>query len=410
MLVTIWLLILFLLSLLAYLSFSFIAQDAVSTFSQTLDLTRKNYEIEPLSRLYQNPERLEAILNFSRVLFVIPVLLLAYYWSNRAAGAAAVAPALVFLILLLYLLPEWLLSRTPNVLFRGTVQVTAYLFYPIYWFLAKLTPLNPPEPAAPVEAKAKVNGEDENPESKEFKVDIIKAVSTIGETTVREVMTPRVDMVSIASTATLSELHQMFKEHKFSRLPVYKEKVDNIAGIVSVMDLVGSIPNTDLSVPVTSIMRPAVFVPETKKVFTLLLDFREQRTQMAIVIDEYGGTSGLVTMEDLLEEIVGEIQDEYDEAPHDAFREKEGTYVVTGKFPVERLEELFHIEVAAEDFETISGLIFSILGRIPAVGEMIRYQNLNLEILEADKRRIHRVRIRMLPKEETMEESVASSQ
>jgi len=249
------------------------------------------------------------------------------------------------------------------------------------------------------------NGEPEE-KSEEFKVDILKAVSMIGETTVREVMTPRVDMVCIPATATLSELFQLFKEYKFSRLPVYKEKIDNIIGIVSVMDLVGRMPNSELSNPVTGILRPAVFVPETKKVFTLLREFRESHAQMAIVIDEYGGTSGLVTLEDLLEEIVGEIEDEYDEARFESFREKDGAYVVTGKFPIERLEEIFQVDVGAEDFETVSGLVFSIVGRIPVVGELIQYKNLSLEVLEADKRRIHRLRIRQLRPKEDAEQTL----
>jgi len=132
-----------------------------------------------------------------------------------------------------------------------------------------------------------------------------------------------------------------------------------------------------------------------------LREFRESHNQVAIVIDEYGGTSGLVTLEDLLEEIVGEIEDEYDEAPaSETFREVDGTYVVTGKFPVERMEEMFQLQIPAEDFETISGLVFSTLGRIPLVGESLTYKNLRLEILDADKRRINKIRIRPLRKEE----------
>jgi CBS domain containing-hemolysin-like protein len=147
-----------------------------------------------------------------------------------------------------------------------------------------------------------------------------------------------------------------------------------------------------------------MFVPETKKILSLLREFREAHAQMAIVIDEYGGTSGLVTLEDLLEELVGEIGDEHDEVPPDVYRERDGTVVVSGKFPVEKLEEMFQVEVPEEDFETISGLIFSILGRIPMTGEVVKYKNLNLEILEADKRRIYRVRIRELPREENARE------
>src|SRR4029078_12272615 len=199
----------------------------------------------------------------------------------------------------------------------------------------------------------------------------------------------------------MKHIQEFSREHKFSRVPVYRERVDNVVGIVSVMDFVGSDPCGDKTATGETIMRPAVFVPETKKVFTLLKEFRESHAQMAIVIDEYGGTSGLVTLEDLLEEIVGEIEDEFDEAPDEGYRERDGAYVVTGKFPVERLEEVFGIQVSDEDFETISGLIFSIVGRIPQVGEIVKYQNLNLEILEADKRRIHRVRIRQMQPEVT---------
>jgi magnesium and cobalt transporter len=173
-------------------------------------------------------------------------------------------------------------------------------------------------------------------------------------------------------------------------------------GIVGVMDFVSRDRGLDQTGTVENLMRPAQFVPETKRVVTLLRDFRESHAQMAIVIDEYGGTSGLVTLEDLLEEIVGEISDEFDEAPEQGYRERDGAYVVSGKFPVERLEEIFGIQVSAEDFETISGLIFSIVGRIPQVGEIVKYQNLNLEILEADKRRIHRVRIHQLKEQETL--------
>lgn len=399
---TIWLAFLFLISVHAYLSFSFVAQDAVDSLSRSLEFRAEQYEIKPLSTLYSNPERLVAILSFSRLLCAIPVLLLTYKWASSIGGWSLTA-GLACVVVLLYLLPEWLLPRAPRSIYRGTVQVFGILFYLLFWPLAKVAPA----PAREGEPKAEENtgNQEAAEETKEFKVDILKAISMIGETTVREVMTPRVDMVCLPTTATLDELHHIFKDNKFSRVPIYKEKIDNIAGIVSVMDLVGHLPQTDLSSSVAGIMRPAVFVPETKKVFTLLLEFREARTQVAVVIDEYGGTSGLVTMEDLLEEIVGEIQDEYDEAPYETHREKEGTYVVSGKFPVERIEEIFGVQVPAEDFETISGLIFSILGRIPIVGEVVRYKNLNMEVLEADKRRIHRIRIRALPQEDATTEA-----
>ena len=391
----------FVVALLAYFSFSLISLDALVHLSPRH--LKEEYVLPPLTVLCPSPERLIAILNFVRLLCTIPVLLLAYRWI-RPLGSVPVVASLIGITFLLYLLPEWLLGQASMTLFRRVVQGFAYLFYPIFWVMVRLAP--PTVREVMTEEEPDQKEEPHHGETQEFKGNILEAISMIEDTTVREVMTPRVEMICIAASASLNDLHQMIKEHKFSRLPIYKERIDNVIGIVSVMDLVGFLPRQDLTAPVTDIMRPARFVPETKKVFTLLREFRETQTQMAIVIDEYGGTSGLVTMEDVLEEIVGEIQDEHDEASLDVIREKEGSYVVPGKFPVERLEEMFNISLANDDFETISGLIFSVLGRIPVVGEILKYQNLDLEILEADKRRIHRVRIKAMPREQNAEEIV----
>jgi CBS domain containing-hemolysin-like protein len=394
-----WLIVVCLLSLFAYLSFSIIARDAVSKLKESLESVE--YKLPPLSNMSPEPESMTAIMSFSRLLFVIPILLIVQH-STAPFGMVVAGVSLTGIIVLLYLLPEWMYGRVSIPFFKGVAQVFSYIFYPLFWLLAKLMPRAQKVPETVVE-KLKKEAEETEVESDEFKGDLLRAISMIGDTTVKEVMTPRVDMVAVSNSASLNELHQMFKEHKYSRLPVFKEKVDNIVGIASVMDLVSVTPKSDSSANVTSIMRPAMFVPETKKVFTLLREFRESHSQMAIVIDEYGGTSGLVTLEDLLEEIVGEIGDEHDEVPLEYFREKDGTTIVTGKFPIEKFEEIFEVEAPEEDFETVSGLIFSILGRIPLVGEVVQYRSLKLEILEADKRRIHRVRIQELPKEEEVD-------
>lgn len=399
---TLWLILLFALSLFAYLSFSVILLDVVAATLVSPELRKEEYQLAPLSTLYKNEERLISVLSSARLIFLVPVLMLAYYWTWHFGMLVTVA-AVLSLVILLFLIPEWLASRASLSPFRGTVQLIGYILYPGIWAVSKLAPTEVRSEMQEKEKQAVETPEEE--ESEEFKGDILKAISTIGETTVREVMTPRVDMVCISSASTLGELHKLFKDHKFSRLPVYKERVDNVVGIVSLIDFVSHLPGYDMNAPMTDIMRPALFVPETKKVHTLLREFRESHAQMAIVIDEYGGTSGLVTLEDLLEEIVGEIEDEYDEAPFQSIVEKDGAFIVTGKFPVEQLEEKFGMEIPAEDFETISGLVFSIVGRIPQVGEAIRYQNLNLEILEADKRRIHRVRIKAVPPEEVVEDT-----
>jgi CBS domain containing-hemolysin-like protein len=393
----VWYIFLFSFCLFAYLSFSAVTHDLLAYITGSDKRhPEEPYKLRPLTPLFESEEKLLAILQFCRLVFALPVILLVFEWGVAIHILVAIL-LLIVVFPLLYLLPIRVETAQTFKVFRLTVQAISYILYPALWVIDYLSlPLVRHE--VKEEEKKKTNGELEEVESEEFKGDIIKAVNTIEETTVREVMTPRVDMVTISASSTLAELHEFFKEHKFSRVPVYKE-LDNIVGIVGVMDFVNRIPETELTVTVDTIMRPALFVPETKKVFTLLREFRESHAQMAIVIDEYGGTSGLVTLEDLLEELVGEIADEFDEAPEEAYREKDGAYVVTGKFPVERLEEAFGIQVVEEDFETISGLIFSIVGRIPLVGEIVKYQKLELEILEADKRRIHRVRIRQLSPE-----------
>lgn len=388
-----WYIFLFTLCLFAYLSFSVITHDVLDRITVSLPKRgEEQYKLRPLTPLFESEQKLLAVLQFCRLVFAVPLLLLLFEWGQRVHLAAAVL-LLFVMIPLLYLLPIWAAQPRAYRVFRLGVQAISYVLYPGLWIIDKLSG-SMIRPEIVEEEKKKTNGELDEVESEEFKGDIIEAVNTIEETTVREVMTPRVDMMTISASATLHELHEFFKEHKFSRVPVYRERVDNIVGIVGVMDFVGRTPDTDMNGPVDTIMRPALFVPETKKVFTLLREFRESHAQMAIVIDEYGGTSGLVTLEDLLEELVGEIADEFDEAPEEAYRENEGAYLVTGKFPIERLEEVFGIQVPDEDFETISGLIFSIVGRIPLAGEIVNYKTLDLEIVEADKRRIHRVRVR----------------
>src|SRR5438046_32445 len=167
---------------------------------------------------------------------------------------------------------------------------------------------------------------------------LLKSIVDFGDTLVREVMTPRPDIVAIRSNATLDELRSLFREQEYSRIPVFKDSLDNILGFVFVKDLIVlESPRGDQ--PITTILRPAHFVPETKPVSELLREFQAQRIQMAIVVDEYGGTAGLVTLEDLVEEIVGEIRDEYDVEAEAVVDEGNGTFVFSGTADVDEIAE-----------------------------------------------------------------------
>src|SRR5438445_261932 len=184
----------------------------------------------------------------------------------------------------------------------------------------------------------------------------------------------------------------LFREQEYSRFPVFKESLDNIAGFIFVKDLV-ALSSVDDARPIVALVRPAVFVPETKRVPELLKQFQRQQTQCAIVVDEYGGTAVLVTIEDLLEEIVGEIRDEYDVESELFVDEGEGRFVVSGKANIDELAQRLHVDIERGGFETVGGYLLSHIGRVPAVGEKFDVDGLHVDVLDAERRRITKVRI-----------------
>lgn len=226
--------------------------------------------------------------------------------------------------------------------------------------------------------------------------ELLRNLADFRETMVREVMTPRPDIIAIDSTATLEQLHTLFREQQYSRIPVFKETLDNVQGIVFIKDLIQMRPGTPLTGPIAPLVRPAHFVPETKRVPDLLKEFQRRRIQLAIVVDEYGGTAGLVSVEDLLEEIVGEIRDEYDTEAERIVDEGHGRYLFSGSVHIEEMANLMKVDIEAAGFETVGGFLLSRLGRVPAVGEHLEIDGLDVEIVETEQRRITRVRMSKL--------------
>jgi putative hemolysin len=237
---------------------------------------------------------------------------------------------------------------------------------------------------------------------------LLQSIVDFGDTLVREVMTPRPDIVAIRESATIGELRALFREQEYSRFPVYKESLDNIAGFAFIKDLVLLGPTED-NRSIAPLVRPAVMVPESKRVPELLKLFQRQQTQCAIVVDEYGGTAGLVTIEDLLEEIVGEIRDEYDEEAEPVVEEGSGRFVFGGKVSVDEVAQRLGVQIEREGFETVGGYLLSHLGRVPAVGERFDIDGLTVEVLDAERRRINRVRISKLAGAEDVEEAEVKS-
>ena len=230
---------------------------------------------------------------------------------------------------------------------------------------------------------------------------LLQSIVDFGDTLVREVMTPRPDMVAIQADATFDQLRAFFREQEYSRIPVYTDNLDNIVGFVFIKDLIRLDPPESGSAPLlpdlTRFIRPATFVPETKRVAEMLREFQRQQVQIAIVVDEYGGTAGLVTIEDLLEEIVGEIRDEYDVETEPVIDEGDGSFVFSAKVNIAEVRDRLGVDIEPEGFETVGGYVLTRAGRVPSVGETFDSDGLQVEVLEAERRRIHKVRMRLAP-------------
>ncbi|MGB7296828.1 MAG: hemolysin family protein [Candidatus Aminicenantales bacterium] len=240
----------------------------------------------------------------------------------------------------------------------------------------------------------------------EHEGELLKSVVEFGDTVVKEIMTPRPDMVLIRREATFGALCELIQTEKYSRIPVYKDRVDNIEGVVMAKDLLPYSGGEHKGLPIEPIIRPVHFVPESMKVSRLLKEFKKQKQKMAIVVDEHGGVSGLVTLEDLIEEIVGEIQDEYDQDEEMPITETgPGEFIAPGDATVEDIEDRFDKDIADEDSITVSGLITHHLGRLPKRGETFEIKSLSFEILEVDQKRIRKVKIRASARTGTGEDS-----
>jgi CBS domain containing-hemolysin-like protein len=225
--------------------------------------------------------------------------------------------------------------------------------------------------------------------------EMIENVLELSETTADEIMTPRTDMIALDAEADLNKVLDTITEAGHTRVPVYEENIDNIIGVVYAKDLLGEIGKDVASFKLRDRMREAYFVPETKLLRVLLHEFQTQKQHIAIVLDEYGGTAGIVTLEDILEELVGEITDEYEEIPPEPIRQvDDDTIDVDARTYIDDLNDQFELNLPEdEDYDTIGGFVFSRLGYIPKNDETFDHENLKFTITAAEARRINRIRI-----------------
>jgi len=328
------------------------------------------------------------------------------------SSAEALAQLLVFLtvevLLAMHFIPYLLITRTSGRWLRHLmlpIRITVKLIWPLRAALEGLITLaHLSEDEPPNAAQAQQEGIEQLVEAaeeegflKRDQAELIEQVVEFSDKRVRDVMTPRPDVVAIPASHTIEQLRRLLVDTKFSRIPVYDGSLDEIIGIAFARDLL-QVPDRELAWrTVREIMRPALFVPETKLGSQLLKDMQQRNQQMAIVIDEYGSVAGLVTVEDLIEEIVGEIGEEDRTPAPDVVRESDGSLVMRGSVSLEKLQELFGIELPpdrAEDATTVAGLLNSIAGHVPAPGEKYDFDGLRFEVLEANQRKVLRLRAR----------------
>jgi putative hemolysin len=249
------------------------------------------------------------------------------------------------------------------------------------------------------EIKTLVDAGEEEGVIQEEEKEMIYSIFELGDTLAREVMVPRIDVVALEVNTPMLEAMDTIMEVGHSRIPVYAETIDNVLGVLYAKDLLPYLREGRSDVPLEKILREAYFIPETKRASDLLPDLQQRRVHMAIVVDEYGGTAGLVTIEDLLEEIVGEIQDEYDaEEPFVEFI-SDDEYIFDARVDLDDLNRLMNVELPTEDSDTLGGFIYTELGKVPAVGDQVAFGDMGFTVESVTGRRIKKVRVQRVPQD-----------
>lgn len=378
--------------------------------------------------LLENRQQFELILILGTQLSIACItILLTHIFINlemRMPLLIAFASILVVILMFRQLVPRLLVQNRPEAAlllllppFQIFYRIFSIFVAPINAVLEKLkseeteVPLTEAEEEAETmqEVQAFIDVAEEEGIIEESEGELIQSVLEFGDTLVGEVMRPRPLIAAIPITATVEDARRLIIEVKYSRLPVYRDNIDQIEGLVYVRDLLAFCEPDKKDAPVSECMRPVHSVPDTKPIAELLQEMQRAKVQMAIVINEYGGVAGLVTVEDIIEEVMGEIEDE-DRAHIDVeiIAAEDGSYELEGGTEIRVVEELFNKEVEADDFTTIAGLLINLMNRLPVEGEKLEYKGIEFEVLESDGQRVHKVRLRAIEQQAEGESEAAN--
>jgi len=365
-----------------------------------------------LHRIAQNRKRLNILFLCGKVMSITASILFLYDFFKSLNSIFLWGMNFPFLItFMVFVIIFVIMENVLPLMFSGIghekhVSLFSYflaffyiLLLPITFTLEKIFSLfikRPVELAAKEEAlKEFIQSETEYGVIEEEEKEMIESVLEFHDTTVREVMIPRIDVVAVEKKITIDELISIFEKEGHSRIPVYDERIDNILGVIYAKDLLPVISKNPKEITsITEIMRKAYYVPESKSISVLLKEFKKSKVHIAIVVDEYGGTAGIVALEDLLEEIVGEIQDEYDEDERDITWIDKKTLIIDAGIDVDSVNDIINAEIPADDYDTFAGFLYHKLGEIPKGGEEIKWESFIFKITETNGNRISKVMIK----------------
>ena len=348
----------------------------------------------------------------------IATIVIVNYFGNKGSSVALATAIMTILILIFGEISPKLMARNNSAKIAEAVSVIIYvlsiILTPVVYclifisrFVGRILGVNMTSPQLMITEEdiiSFVNVGNAEGIIEEDEKEMIHSIVTLGETSAKEVMTPRTSMLAFEGAKTINEVWDEIVDNGFSRIPIYEETIDNIIGILYVKDLMEHIKNNELDIPIKQFIRSAYFVPETKSIIEILKEFRGLKVHIAMVLDEYGGVVGLVTIEDLIEEIVGEIRDEYDDEEESFFKKvADNEYEVYAMADIETINKDLELNLPiSEDYESLGGLIVTTTGKICEVGDEVQIDNIYLKVLEVDKMRVSRVFIRIL--EEVKEE------
>jgi putative hemolysin len=375
-----------------------------------------NIRAQAVLALTQNRDRLHVSLmlveNFLIILSVVLGTIMALRTFAQTALAVFVSAVVMsaFVAFFAKMIPKGIACRNPDTFSLAvapTLQVINRFFAPLNRIFSSAADfMVGPGPqglscAAVVteeDIKAMINLGEERGSLKEEEKELLHKVFEFGDTLASQAMRPRTEIVSVPSNVTLQEVLTLVSEFGYSRYPVIEDTIDTVIGILYIKDILVAMSAGDVKREegIQQFIRPAYFIPENKRVSELLSEMQRDRFQLAIVIDEYGGTSGLVTLEDLIEEIVGSIHDELEAEQKDVEVVDEKNFVVSGQSDLDEVNELLGTSLQSSDFNTLGGFVFGLFGRMPKVGEQLKYKNLKLEVLELEGRKIAKVKVTKL--------------